>query len=56
MDYHILALHFSRKAICYSNLNYKGAEDFLNKSKQINLLYNDLDFWEGIQTEYYLYT
>lgn len=56
MNYHILALHYSRKAICYYNLKYSGSEKLLKKSEQLTALYNDPNYWEVIQSEFCFYT
>ncbi|TQR19708.1 hypothetical protein [Psychrobacillus vulpis] len=56
MNYPILALHFSRIAICHFHLGNKDPAVFLEKAKQLLFLYNDVEYWERIQTEFIHYT
>lgn len=56
MNYSILALHFSREAICRANMQLGGSTDLLEKARQLLLLYDDQDYWERIQQEFNHYT
>lgn len=56
MDYTVLALHISRKAICKKNLQEKGSTELLEKARQLLLLYDDKKYWERIQQEFNHYT
>lgn len=56
MTYPILALHFSRKAICHYHLANTDPAVFLEKAKQLLFLYSDEEYWERIQTEFIYYT
>ena len=56
MSYFILALHFSREAICKVNLQKEESAKLLEKARQLLLLYDDHDYWERIQQEFNYYT
>lgn len=56
MNYLTLALHFSREAICRSNLQMPESERLLEKARQLLMLYNDYDYWQRIQQEFQYYT
>ncbi|MFE3574499.1 helix-turn-helix domain-containing protein [Lysinibacillus sp. NPDC059133] len=56
MNYYILALHFSRKAICHFHLGYKDSAIFLEKAFQLLRLYEDEEYFERIQLEFIKYT
>ncbi|MEB2300240.1 helix-turn-helix domain-containing protein [Lysinibacillus xylanilyticus] len=56
MNYHILALHFSRKAICHFHLGYNDSTIFLEKAFQLIRLYEDDEYFERIQLEFFKYT
>ncbi|KOS63140.1 helix-turn-helix transcriptional regulator [Lysinibacillus agricola] len=56
MNYHILALHFSRKAICHFHLGYNDSTIFLEKAFQLIGLYEDDEYLERIQSEFIKYT
>lgn len=56
MNYSILALHFSREAICRANIEGEGSAELLEKAKQLLLLYDDQDYWVRIQQEFNHYT
>lgn len=56
MSYAILALHFSRKAICKVHLKEEGSEVCLDKAKKLLKLYSDEEYWERIQREFNHYT
>ena len=55
MSYSILALHFSREAICRANMQEEGSIELLEKARQLLLLYDDQDYWERIQQEFHHY-
>ena len=56
MNYSILALHFSREAICRANIEGEGSAELLEKARQLLLLYDDQDYWVRIQQEFNHYT
>lgn len=56
MSYTILALHFSRKAICKANIQEKESMEALEKARQLLILYDDQYYWERIQKEFNYYT
>lgn len=56
MNYTILALYFSRKAICSFHLGKEDSIIFLKKAQNLALLYDDVEYWERIQKEYDYYT
>lgn len=56
MNYSILALHFSREAICRANIEGEGSAELLEKARQLLLLYDDHDYWIRIQQEFNHYT
>ncbi|MGE7946010.1 helix-turn-helix domain-containing protein [Lysinibacillus sp. NPDC093688] len=56
MNYYILALHFSRKAICHFHLGYNDSTVFLEKAFQLIRLYEDDEYFERIQLEFIKYT
>lgn len=56
MNYTILALHFSRKAICIANIQGDGSAKLLEKAQHLLLIYDDRDYWERIQQEFIYYT
>lgn len=56
MSYTILALHFSREAICRANIQGIGSTEPLEKARHLLMLYDDQYFWERIQQEFNHYT
>lgn len=56
MNYTILALHFSREAICRTNIHGTVSTELLEKARQLLMLYDDQYYWERIQQEYNHYT
>jgi len=56
MDYSLLSLHFSREAICRTNIQKKKSTELLEKARQLLRLYDDYDYWERIQQEFDYYT
>ncbi|WP_186673885.1 helix-turn-helix domain-containing protein [Sporosarcina sp. BP05] len=56
MDYSILALHFSREAICRANIQGDGSAESLEKARQLLIFYDDYDYWERIHQEFNNYT
>lgn len=56
MKYPILALHFSREAICLANLQKAGWAENLEKARQLLVIYDDYSYWERIQEEFNYYT
>lgn len=56
MNYTILALHFSREAICRANIHGTVSTELLEKARQLLMLYDDQYYWERIQQEYNHYT
>ncbi|WP_313893199.1 helix-turn-helix transcriptional regulator [Psychrobacillus sp.] len=56
MDYSLLALHFSREAICKANIQGEGSSEPLKKARQLLTFYEDYDYWERIQQEFNHYT
>lgn len=56
MCYSILALHFSRKAICRFNIQGEGSREYLDKARKLLTLYDDQEYWKRVQQEYYHYT
>ncbi|MEK4715896.1 helix-turn-helix domain-containing protein [Sporosarcina sp. FSL K6-5500] len=56
MNYSVLALHFSREAICRANTQREGSAELLEKARQLLLLYDDQDYWERIQQEFNHYS
>ncbi|WP_193768853.1 helix-turn-helix domain-containing protein [Metasolibacillus meyeri] len=56
MNYSILALHFSRKAICLFHLKNKGSQALLKQADQLLALYKDEQYYKKIKSEYDYYT
>lgn len=56
MNYSVLALHFSREAICRANIQREGSAELLEKARQLLQLYDEHDYWERIQQEFNYYT
>lgn len=56
MSYSILALHFSREAICRANINKEGSKELMEKARQLSLTYDDHDYWNRIKQEFNYYT
>lgn len=56
MNYTILALHFSREAICRANIHGTVSTELLERARQLLMLYDDQYYWERIQQEYNHYT
>lgn len=56
MNYSILALHFSRKAICLFHLENKDSQFLLKQAEQLLSLYEDEQYYKQIKSEYEYYT